>query len=77
MVENTKAKETMERVKELRIKIDEYQNVRRKLLRELDGIADSAVGVNQFILEITVYFITQPGYEHVDDVGLGVKIVAP
>jgi hypothetical protein len=29
MVENTKPKETMERVKELRIKIDEYQNVRR------------------------------------------------
>jgi hypothetical protein len=30
MVEKTKAKETTERVKELRIKIDEYQNVRRK-----------------------------------------------
>jgi hypothetical protein len=30
MVENTKAKETIERVRELRMKIDEYQNVRRK-----------------------------------------------
>jgi hypothetical protein len=30
MVEKTKAKETTERVKELKIKIDEYQNVRRK-----------------------------------------------
>jgi hypothetical protein len=29
MVENTKAKETIERVKELRMKMAEYQNVRR------------------------------------------------
>src|SRR4030095_15495308 len=73
----------MKSVSELKIKIAEYQKVSRKArvlwtrLKNLEGIAHSPVGLNQFFLEVAVHLVAQPGNQHVDDVGQRIEVVTP
>src|SRR5207342_3048940 len=78
-----KTYETMNRMTELKMKIVEYQRVRRTpsfLLARLSnfkGIAHSSVGMNEFILKVPVHLITQPADQHVHHVGLRIKVISP
>src|SRR5712692_673286 len=60
-----------------------YQSVRRNPsflgmpLRDSKSIPDSPVCPNEFLLEVAIHLVAQPGDKHIHNIGLRIKIIAP
>ena len=48
-----------------------------RLFRVFENIADSAKGVKQLGVEVPIDFAPQPAYEHIDNIGLRIKVIIP